>query len=162
MNITRRKFLRVGSISALLAGVNLSPARIIFGQQKGASLGKGSLAIPYEAKTDPVFYFTPDSFASYVGSTFRVSRGKGIAFDATLVAVADLKAQTQARARAFRAEVQTGQCFALSLRAGERDTLSQGTCKIAHAALGHFSLFIVPGSSSADGTSYTAVINHLA
>lgn len=162
MNITRRRFLRVGSISALLAGMNLSPARIVFGQQKGASLGKGALPLPYEAKTDPVFYFTSDSFAPYVGSTFRVSRGKGIAFDATLVSVTDLQAKSQAMARAFRAQVQEGHCFALSFSAGARDTVSQGICKLSHPALGRFSLFVVPGATSAEGASYAAIINHLA
>ncbi|MDT7542413.1 MAG: hypothetical protein QOE33_2317 [Acidobacteriota bacterium] len=158
MNITRRSFLRAGSVSALLAGLNLSPARLVFGQQKGGAQGKGPFAIPYEAKIDPAFYFTRDTFAPYLNSTFRISRGKGIAFDATLVEVFDF----QAKARATKALSHEGECFALSFRTGERDTVSQGTFKFVHPALGRFSLFIVPGTSSAEGMTYGAVINHLA
>lgn len=162
MNTSRRSFLRLGSISALFAGLNLGAARVAFGQEKGAPAAKGPAAVPYEAKTDPAFYFTPDTFSPYLNSTFRLSRGKGVAFDATLVAVEDTRAQSQAKARALKARVSEGQCFALTFRAGERDTVSQGTLKFNHPALGRFSLFVVPGASSAEGTNYGAVINHIA
>jgi hypothetical protein len=150
--------VRAGTVSALLAGLNLNPVRLVFGQQKTSPAGKGSFAIPYEAKTDPAFYFSRDTFAPYLGSTFRISRAKGDAFDATLVEVFDY----QAKARAAKVKTHDGECFALIFRAGERDTVSQGTYKFSHAALGRFSLFVVPGKSSAEGTTYGAVINHLA
>ncbi|MFL6227318.1 MAG: DUF6916 family protein [Pyrinomonadaceae bacterium] len=160
MNITRRNFVRAGAVSAFLAGLNLSPARLVFGQKKGATdKGKGAegFSIPYEAKTDAVFYFAPGTFTPYLNSTFRVSRGRDVSFDATLVEVFDNQAQ------ALRRKVKThqGQCFTLTFRAGERDTVSQGTYQFSHPALGRFALFIVPGKPSADGTVYEAVINHL-
>ncbi|MCA1633542.1 MAG: hypothetical protein LC802_07450 [Acidobacteria bacterium] len=155
MNLTRRNFLRAGTVSALLAGLNLSPARRVFGQTK--SRGGGGFAIPYEAKIDPAFYFTRETFAPYVGSSFRLTtRAKGAAFDMTLVSVFDFQAQARAR----KSKTHGGECFSLTFRAGERDTVSQGTYKFSHAALGRFSLFVVPGK--ADGaTTYEAVINHL-
>jgi hypothetical protein len=158
MNCSRRNFLRAGSVSALFAGLSLSPAKIIFGQQKTTQAGKGSFAIPYEAKTDAVFYFTHETFAPYVNSTFRLSLGKVALFDATLIKVFDYQAQ----ARTSKVQTHDGECFLLTFRAGERDTVSQGTYKFVHPALGRFSLFIVPGVSSAEGTTYEAVINHLA
>ncbi|MDQ3919755.1 MAG: hypothetical protein M3348_14910 [Acidobacteriota bacterium] len=161
MNISRRSFLRVGSISALLAGMNLSAARLVFGQSKGETSGRGLAAVPYEAKAEPAFYFTPDTFSQYLNSTFRVSRGKGVAFDATLIAVSDLRVKSQAKAREFKSKVYDGQCFSLTFRAGETDTVSQGTLKFSHAALGRFSLFVVPGASSAEGTNYGAIVNHI-
>jgi hypothetical protein len=159
MSLSRRKFLRAGVVSALLAGLDLSPAKLVFGQTKRSV---GGFAVPYEAKTDAVFYFTHETFAPYLNSTFRFSRGKGAAFDATLVAVSDNSAKSQAHARAFKSQPREGECFELTFRAGERDTLSQGMLKMSHAALGRFSLFVVPGESTADGTTYTAIINHLA
>jgi hypothetical protein len=157
MNFSRRTFLRAGTVSALLAGLNLSPANLVFGQSK--SPGAGGFAIPYEAKTEPTFYLTRQSFVPYVGSPFRLAtRAKGVVFDATLVSVFDF--QEQARAR--KTKTHGGECFALTFRAGERETVSQGTYKFSHAALGRFSLFVVPGKSDADGTIYEAVINHLA
>lgn len=161
MKSSRRSFLRLASVSALFAGLNVRAALPAFGQQKGAPGPKGALAVPYEAKTDPAFYFTPDTFSPYLNSTFRLSRGKGIAFDSTLVSVSDLRAKSQAKARAFKSQVYEGPCFALTFSAGERDTVSQGICKFNHPALGHFSLFVVPGQSSAGGTHYEAVINHI-
>lgn len=162
MNISRRSFLRVGSISALLAGLNFGTARLAFGQDGRAPAAEGGFAVPYEAKTDSAFYFTPDTFSQYLNSTFRLSRGKGMAaFDATLVAVSDLRLKSQAKARAFKSKVYDGQCFSLTFRAGELDTVSQGTMKLSHPALGGFSLFVVPGPPSEDGTHYQAVINHI-
>ena len=159
MSLSRRNFLRAGCVSALLAGLELSPAKLVFAQQKR---GQGGFAIPYEAKTQSAFYFTHETFAPYLNSTFRLSRGKGIGFDATLVEVSDLRAQSQAKARALKSEVREGACFALTFRAGASDTISQGTCKLSHAALGSFSLFVVPGEPTADGETYTAIINHIA
>lgn len=150
--------MRAGAVSALLAGLNLSPAKLVFAQQKSAP-GKGVYAIPYEAKTDAAFYFSHETFTPYLNSTFRIAtRAKGVAFDATLVQVFDYQAQARAR----KVKTHDGECFSLTFRAGERDTVSQGTYKFAHSALGSFSLFVVPGTPSAEGTIYTAVINHLA
>ncbi|MCA1817015.1 MAG: hypothetical protein LC746_11515 [Acidobacteria bacterium] len=162
MSLSRRKFLRAGAVSAVLAGLELNPAKLVFGQQMGAGAAKGGFTVPYEAKTEAVFYFTHETFAPYLNSTFRLSRGKGIAFDATLVSVSDTAAKSQARARAFKSQPREGACFELKFRAGERDTVSQGVFKMNHAALGRFSLFAVPGESTADGTTYTAVVNHIA
>jgi hypothetical protein len=149
--------VRAGAVSALFAGLNLSPAKLIFGQQKSA-LGASGFAIPYEAKTDAAFYFSHGTFAPYLNSTFRFSRGKAISFDATLLEVFDYQAQARTR----KTQTHDGECFSLKFRAGERDTVSQGTYKFVHPALGSFSLFIVPGTPSAEGMTYTAVINHLA
>lgn len=161
MNITRRSFLRAGSISALIAGLNLSTARLVFGQEKGAHAAKGLAVVPYEAKTQPEFYFTPDTFSQYLNSTFRLARGKGVAFDATLVDVSDTRLKSQASARALKSKVYEGQCFSLTFLAGGHDTVSQGTLKFNHPALGRFSLFVVPGATSPEGTRYAAIINHI-
>jgi hypothetical protein len=150
--------VRAGAVSALFAGLNLSPAKLIFGQQKRTS-GAGGFAVPYEAKTDAVFYFSHETFAPYLNTTFRIAtRAKGAAFDATLVQVFDYQAQARAR----KTKTHDGECFSLTFRVGERDTVSQGTYKFVHPALGRFSLFVVPGTPSASGMSYEAVINHLA
>lgn len=138
--------------------MSLSPAKLIFGQEKNRPASKGSFAIPYEAKTDAAFYFTHETFAPYVNSTFRISRGKAVSFDATLVEVSNYQAQS----RTSKVQTQVGECFSLSFRAGERDAVSQGTYKFVHPALGRFSLFIVPSESTAGGTTYEAIINHLA
>lgn len=157
MNLSRRNFLRAGTVSALLAGLNLSPANLVFGQTK--SRGASGFAVPYEAKTEPMFYFTRETFAPYLNSTFRLATRAKTSFDATLVSVFD----HQALALKRKTKTHAGECFSLTFRAGARDTVSQGTYKFSHAALGRFSLFVVPGESDSDGaTTYEAVINHLA
>jgi hypothetical protein len=158
MSITRRTFVRAGAVSALFAGLNLSPAKLIFAQEKNVP-GAGGFTVPYEAKTEAPYYFTHETFVPYLNSTFRISSAaKGAAFDATLVQVFDYQAQARAR----KMKTHAGECFSLSFRAGERDTVSQGIYKLSHSALGRFSLFIVPGTPSAEGTMYTAVVNHFA
>jgi hypothetical protein len=157
MNLSRRNFLRAGTVSALLAGLNLSPTGLVFGQTK--SRVEGGFAIPYEAKTDSMFYFTRETFAPYLNSTFQLTtRTKGVVFAATLVGIFDYQAQARAR----KSKTHGGECFSLTFRAGERETVSQGAYKFSHAALGRFSLFVVPGKADDGSTTYEAVINHLA
>jgi hypothetical protein len=157
MNLPRRNFLRAGTVSALLAGLSLSPARRVFGQTMARDAG--GFAVPHEAKTDPMFYFTRESFEPYMNSTFRITSRAKTTFEATLVGVFDYQAQALAR----KTKTHKGECFALTFRAGERDTVSQGTHKFSHGALGRFSLFIVPGRVDKEGrTIYEAVINHFA
>ncbi|HEX8160823.1 MAG TPA: twin-arginine translocation signal domain-containing protein [Pyrinomonadaceae bacterium] len=157
MSLSRRNFLRAGTASTLLAGFTLSPSKLAFGQN--GPRNAQPFAVPYEAKIDAPFYFTRDSFAQYLNSTFRLTTRARTAFDATLVGVFDYQAQARAR----RQRTHAGECFALTFRANERDTVSQGTHRFSHAALGRFSLFIVPVRADEGGqTIYEAVINHFA
>ena len=156
MNVTRRKFLRAGAVSALFAGLTLPPSKLLFAQKKRKHEG---FDIPHESKTDPVFYFNQLTFASYVGTEFKLvtgTRGKGVGVRLTEIL------DRQKELRDARRSTHEGECFSLFFRGPARKSPSQETYRMEHPALGQFSLFLVPGGERGDGVTYEAVINHLA
>jgi hypothetical protein len=52
--------------------------------------------------------------------------------------------------------------FIVLFRGPRSPELAQGTYRVESSALGAFPLFLVPGSPSASGTTYTATFNRLA
>jgi hypothetical protein len=158
MSISRRNFVRAGSVSVLLAAGGLRPAGLLFAQSKRDAGAAGPFAVPYEAKVAPEFYFTRDTFAPHLNTPFRfVGRKGGSYAEATLVGVFDFQAQARGR----KSKTHGGECFSLTFESRGEHALPQGTYKMEHGALGRFSLLVVP-SSPADGiTRYEAVINHL-
>ena len=105
MNVTRRKFLRAGSVCALFAGLGLSPSKLALGQLKRKS---PRFEVPYESKTNPVFYFNRETFAPYVGTDFRLyQKGARKGYGLRLEEVFDRQAQIRAR----RLRTHDGECF---------------------------------------------------
>lgn len=159
MNVTRRKFLRAGSACALLAGLGLNSSNHVFGQSKGGSPAHKGYDIPYESKTDRVFYFNRETFAPHVGTNFRLyrkgaSKGHGLRLEEVF--------DNQARLKSRRLKAHDGECFSLYFRGPSAGDLPQETYRLEHASLGTFSLFLVPGREESGGVLYEAVINHLA
>lgn len=159
MNVTRRKFLRAGSVCALVASSGLSPSKLVFGQSPGGNPGHGGYPIPYESKTNRVFYFNQETFSHHVGTDFQffqqgASRGHGLRLEQA--------SDNQARLRSRRLRTHDGECFSLYFRGPASENLPQATYRLEHAALGEFSLFLVPGRADESGqVVYEAVINHL-
>jgi hypothetical protein len=156
MNVTRRKFLRAGSVCALFAGLGLSPSELVLGQSKRKN---PRFEVPYESKTNPVFYFNRETFAPHVGTDFRFyQKGARKGYGLRLEEVFDRQAQLKAR----RLRAHDGECFSLYFRGPASKDLPQGSYRMQHGALGVFTLFLVPGRPDSEGVVYEAVINHLA
>jgi hypothetical protein len=156
MNVTRRKFLRAGTVSALLAGFGLKPPQLVFGQS--VTDAYGGYAVPYEAQTNPVYYFNQETFQPYVGTEFVVEGGRLLDLKSMrLTGITDW----QARLRAGRLRTHRGECFSLHFQSGSRALAPPRTYWLGHASLGKFQLFIT-GQTAAGGCVYEAVINHLA
>lgn len=155
MTVTRRKFLRAGVVSALFAGLTLSPSKLIFGQKKHKST---SPLAPHDS--DPVFSFNAATFTPYVGTEFLLAAGKrGRNTTARLELVSDLQLDLRER----RVATHEGECFALVFRApASKRAAQQDVYRIEHGALGRFSLFLVPGPVRDGSVAYEAVINRLA
>ncbi len=160
MNVTRRKFLRAGSVCALAAGFGFNPSQLVFGQLRRNTPGHKGFDIPYDAKTDRVYYFNRETFAPHVGTDFRFfQKGARKGFGLRLEEVFD----NQARLKSRRLKAHDGECFSLYFRGPASKDLPQATYRLEHAALGTFSLFLVPGRPDESGVVvYEAVINHLA
>ena len=162
MQISRRKMLRMGTLSALFAGFSLCSVPEVLGQNKKKSGSAKDTPevhqIPHQPKVDKKFYFTENTFRPYIDGTFTIQDDLGTPFEMTLVAVSDLRTEAQKRAGG-------SECFALTFRADPPDdaqkyAMRQRAYHIEHGALGKFELFLVP--SEKDGKLfYEAIINHV-
>ena len=161
MQISRRKMLKTGALSALFAGFSLCSVNEVLGQNKKKSIsGKDTPEvhqIPHQPKLDKKFYFTENTFRPYIDGTFTIQDDLGTPFEMTLISVSDLRTEAQKRAGG-------GESFALTFTADAGDdvqkyALRQRIYHVEHGALGKFELFLVP--SEKDGkVFYEAVINH--
>jgi hypothetical protein len=146
MSISRRKFLRAGTLVALSAALPIS----VFGQSRKENDGNPTdqQPIPY----DPLAQYNRSAFASYLNSIFQLYAGYSVVA-VTLVEVKDLQpAATAADGR---------ECFSLLFRGGSA-ALTQNTYRIDHPSLGSFNLFLVPGGPDSVGAqSYVAIINRI-
>jgi hypothetical protein len=145
MSVSRRKFLRAGSLVALSAALPIS----IFAQGfKGRDGNPGDQAQP-----DPLANYNKSAFSSYLNSIFELYTGYSVV-EVTLVEVKDLlpsgSPATDGR-----------ESFSLLFRGGTA-VLRQNTYRMQHPSLGGFQLFLVPGGPDSVGAqSYVAIINRL-
>jgi len=154
MSISRRKFLRSGTLVALAAAVPLNSAIAVLGQKVGVDGGNRIDLSPQEVAADPLANYTKATFQQYLNSIFRLSGGIYKPVDVTLLSVSDMLPAN--------APVEPGkECFTLLFR-GESIALPQGTYTVDHASLGRFALFVVPVGADDNGVQgYLATINRL-
>lgn len=164
MSITRRSFLKAGGISAFVLGLTLVSQPKAYGQETDITVSDetpstfefqtGHNEIPFEAKSDRVYQFTPETFKPYVGGSFTLQDDLGTRFVATLVAVEDTRTESQKKENA-------GECFTLSFSApAQKHAERQRIYTIEHGALGEFSLFLVPMEKDGEFI-YSATVNHV-
>ena len=149
MSITRRKFLKAGTLVALSAAIPLK----VVGQQPHKVNDGNPIDQSKDATADPLSSYNRAAFESYLNSIFRLYTGYST-IDVALVEVKDLAPGTNT--------AQTGaECFSLLFRGGSV-ALPQNTYKIEHPSLGTFPLFLVPGKPDDNGAqSFVAIINRL-
>src|SRR2546428_5239357 len=155
MSITRRKFLRAGTLVALSAAVPLKSALLVSGQQTGKGGGKGNPGdhLTSQNPSDLLASYSKSTFSSYLNSIFRLYTGYSTV-DVMLIRVDDMEPEVKGTPAG-------GECFSLVFVGGSV-ALSQGTYRVEHPALGTFQLFLVPGGSDKYGAqSYVAIINRL-
>ena len=149
MSITRRKFLKAGTLVALAAAIPLKVA----GQQPRKVNDGNPIDQSKDVAADPLSTYTRSTFSSYLNSIFRLYTGYST-IDVALVEVKDLTPGAKT--------AQTGaECFSLLFRGGSV-ALKQNTYRIEHASLGTFPLFLTPGTADDNGAqSFVAIINRL-
>ena len=149
MSITRRKFLKAGTLVALASAIPLRAA----GQQIRKGNDDNPIDQNQDVAADPLAGYTRAAFSSYLNSVFRLYTGYSFV-DVTLVEVKDL-------ASGAAAAQTDAECFTLLFRGGSV-ALPQNTYEIEHASLGTFPLFLVPGRADDNGLqSFVATINRL-
>lgn len=136
MSTSRRSFLKSGTIGLLCAGIPAAFAKVVV----GAPTAVGGLP---EGNAKTLFNLTKDTFTPHLNTTFRIRTGL-VPFDLKLTKITDLKAISKIPARIAGKE-----SFSL-LFVGPSNAacLTQDTYILEHAALGRFSLFLVPVGES--------------
>ena len=158
MALSRRKFLKAGTLVAFAAAIPLSITGVASGQQRSRLSGSPTEGFqpPPESYQDPTIHFRKSTFSPYVNTTFLIRLNAKQAIEATLVNVSD---SGPADGRAAD-EAVGKECFSLFFRGPGNRLLKQRTYTIEHGALGKFSLFIAPAGKETRGHLYEAVINH--
>ena len=153
MKIPRRTFIKAGIIAAACAGVPL--ALVTSSAQDGSAQRGGYFPIPPEVQNDPTSYYTMATFVPYIKSGFQFQVGR-LWKHMKLVEVKNL-CPPQANASVNN----LGECFSLSFIAARGQKIEQKIYTVRHAALGKFSLFLVPIGRRTRTTPeyYEAVIN---
>lgn len=152
MPISRRKFIGTGTMVVLTAGLPLkAAAEQLQGQSSLVSSAKSSRNIGNSSDLDL------QTFRRCLETEFRITADNSSVVPAKLVKVHDLKAEPAKHA----GQITSKECFSAVFLAPAAARLRQGTYEVEQSSIGKFSLFIVPGSSSAKGSYYEAAFNRL-
>lgn len=157
--VSRREFFKrvgVGLLATIWAMLNphalfASPLR---SEQESNS--------PREPNTAPsaLLTWTKVAFENCIGQTFAVYETVSNKLQFKLLKVSDGINQVS-RGPKQRMTKGSGECFLLTFQGPRNPALQQGTYKFEQSHLGEFSMFIVPGDTSANGHNYVAVINRV-
>lgn len=157
MNLTRRRFLRTGSMVGFAAVVGRAAAPLAFGQ-KTQELGSGiGTVVPKQVLADPLYNMTSAMFRDSLNTKFAFSLGGVQLCYMVLIQVNDLNPPN------VRTPLTNGrECFSVVFQGPRKLPLRSDMYTIEQGKLGKFQLTIVPGSTSdPSGLHYEAVINRL-
>ena len=120
MSFSRRRFLKAGTIVTVAAGIPISLARFVAGQQPASDMSSGStLAVSGDFQPDALSYLRQSSFEPYVNSIFVVQGSRSdAAANVVLQSVIDLitrpKIKLGRTGRFVAPETNGRECFVLS------------------------------------------------
>jgi hypothetical protein len=162
MAISRRKFLRAGTMVAIAAGIPIKTGSLLTERQRtnGAPQSNSPNAVRTTptakadtgVKPDGLSSYTKATFAAYLNSSFLIKSQRTRAVEVKLIEVNDAGPVPDRR-------VEGKECFSLIFRGPQR--LQQDVYTIEHAALGKFSLLLVPVGKDHKVSYYEALINRL-
>jgi hypothetical protein len=149
MVVSRRSFLKQGSLVFLATGIYSGSAGRIFAHDADFNNGE-----PVQDDDPAPFIYAKATFLPHVSTVFRIFYpNSSKILTTTLVEVSDI-GPVPDRPEAGR------ESFMLKFRASET-LLRQDTYRIEHAVLGRFELFLVPAGKNKQGSYCVAVINRL-
>ncbi|MEW6212881.1 MAG: hypothetical protein AB1631_31445 [Acidobacteriota bacterium] len=137
MSVSRRKFMRAGTIAALSAVIP-STSTIVFGQ---------TTVTPVDALAK----LRKSDFVRQLYTYFNIRLSKTTVLKVELYAVEEFK----------EGGVVVLDNFSLVFRGVHATALRQNTYRFEHTRLGKFDLFIVPAGSQGNMKFYRAVINRV-
>jgi hypothetical protein len=154
MPLPRRSFLKAGLQSAFSVGLLLTSSRIGLGQDRTTPSTQPE--IPIEVQKDPVFRFTEETFAPYVGGIFQAPNARGEMIELKL-----LKLEKHTSTNKLTKSARESKSFSLIFKASAELPPFTSIHTISHPALGKFDLFLTPRKTDQGEFYYEAVINHV-
>ncbi|MCM3905169.1 MAG: hypothetical protein ND866_26030 [Pyrinomonadaceae bacterium] len=158
MSVSRRKFIKSGTLTALSASLVFKAAESAFGQKSKPDRPISKFEVPYEARQNPIIYYDRVTFEPYVGGTFIGRDARGRTIELRLLRVTEYKPNPSTR-------ITTGgtrdtDSFSLTFNASRSLPPFTSIHAIEHPVLGKFDLFLQRSDDSGQ-IIYQAVINHL-
>jgi hypothetical protein len=158
MSVSRRKFIKSGTLTALSAGLVFKTAESVFGQRSKQDRPISKFEVPHEALQNPIIYYGFTTFEPYVGGTFIGRDARGRTIELKLLKVTQYKPNP--RTRITTGGTRNTESFSLTFNASRALPPFTSIHAIEHPVLGNFDLFLQRSDESGQ-IIYQAVINHL-
>lgn len=152
MAVSRRKFLKAGTMVSLSAVIPLKSVVSVFGQQAGAE-PDGLFKVPAESQADE--RLTEENFSRYLYSKFLIYTSPLTAISLQLI---DVK-RRDPTSTTHEAKAPKLDSFSVLFRGPRRTALESRTYRITHDQMGTFDLFISPVNDRKKERLYEAVFN---
>jgi Domain of unknown function (DUF6916) len=152
MVVSRRGFMKQGSLLVLAAGTSAVGAKSVLGSDSIAGNLVPQEGPPTTKAAASTFEYTKATFEPYVDTVFRIYADSTTAVKTTLVSVTDIGPVPDKK-------IPDRECFVIKFK-GARP-LAQDRYKLEHEKLGKFELLLVPAGRNRKGFYYQAVINRL-
>jgi len=150
--VSRRKFLKAGTMVSLSAVIPLKSVVSVLGQQAGTERPE-LCKVPAESQADESL--TEEVFSRYLDSKFLIYTSPLTAISLQLINVKHLDStSTRHTARATKLD-----SFSILFRGPRRTVLESKSYRITHDQMGTFDLFISPVNDSKKQRLYEAVFN---
>lgn len=150
MALSRRKFLRAGTLVAIAAGL---PSRTLLAE----TLGETSSLLPASSHLRAGLSLDRKAFTGCLNTKFAFVHGEAEPVAVKLIEVSDL---TPGPGK-LSATATGKECFAAVFIGSRNAPLRQETYAVTHATLGKFSMLVVPIARKKEGIYYEAVFNRL-
>ena len=145
MSLSRRKFLRAGTLVAISAGI---PLKTLVAQ----TITQSSAFLPTNGRLNAGLNLNREVFARHLNTEFSFSRNNSAGVGVKLIEVFDLTPKTAARGK---------ECFGVVFVGPRNMPLRQDTYSVTHKSLEKFEMLVVPMARRKEGMYYEAIFNRL-
>ena len=152
MAVSRRKFLRAGTMVGLSAVIPLNSVTRVLAQQAGVD---GLFKVPAESQTDEGL--TEENFSRYLNTRFLIYTSPLTGVNLELIEVKRWEPSSSAKSAAA-AKLDS---FSVLFRGPRKSSLESRTYRVSHDQMGTFELFISPVNDRKKERLYQAVFNRL-
>jgi hypothetical protein len=146
MSLSRRKFLRAGTLVAVSAGI---PMKTLV----ASTFGQPSSFLPTNNRLNAGSFLSRESFSRQLNTKFSFGHKEVEGVSVKLIEVNDLTPKTMAASGR--------ECFGVVFLGPRNAPLGQETYTVTHESMGRFAMLVVPTASRREGVYYEAIFNRL-